>query len=256
LHIDYLTVTCDDSVEFERSRRTLFEIEHGEPVKKQEFYGFIGARWEKEGYGTRFVGTRELDGYSMISCSGRAAHTEAERLRFLACWQPSRVDVAVDVQRHFDVPGAYSRWQGITRTKITAIEDETLYIGSRKSELFWRIYNKATEMGRPEKAPLWRFEIELKGERAKQFWSLWQRHNAELPGIIKGYLRQPNGNPREPAYSLVSPYLEAREAWYIGPLPRRKRAGEAYLWQNVIPFLRDNWEWAGPVIIEQLMKGG
>jgi hypothetical protein len=256
MYIDYLTITCNDPVEFERCRKALTEIEPGEPVRRQEFYGFVGARWEKEGYGTRFVGTRDLDGFSMISASGKAAHTEAERLRFLSCWQPSRVDVAVDVERHFDVPGAFASWQGKTRTKVAAIADETLYVGSRKSQIFWRIYNKAIEMGKPELAPLWRFEIELKGDRAKQFWGFWQQSNANLPGIIRGYLRLPDGNPREPSHSIISPYLDARENWHIGPLPRRRRAGEAYFWQNVLPFLRDNWEWAGPLVIEQLIEGG
>lgn len=255
MHIDYGTWTCSDPLEFERCERALHDIGPGEPIKKQEFYGFVGLRWEKEGYGTRFVGVRESDGYSMISCSGHAAHTEAERLRFLACWRPSRIDIAVDVERHFDVPGAYSQWQGQTRTKITAIEDQTLYIGSRKSELFWRIYDKAEELGRPELSPLWRIELELKGERAQQFWRFWQRHDADLPGILKGYLWQADGSPREPANSLLVGHLEATEAWHIGSLPRRRRAGEEYLWQNVLPFLRANWEWAGPIIEEQLMKG-
>jgi hypothetical protein len=253
LHIDYITVTCDDAIEFERCSRALLGINGDEHGKRQEFYGFRGFRWEKPDYGTRFVGVREADGYAMISCSGQAAHTEAERLRFLSCWRPSRVDVAVDVKKHFDVPAAYARWQGGTRTKVAAIENETLYIGSRKSLLFWRVYNKAIEMGRPEMSPLWRIELELKGERAQQFWKLWQARKAELQGLLWAYLWLPNGKPREPAHSLLSSYLEAVGDWHIGPLPRRRPAGEQYLWQNILPFLRANWEWAGPVIVEEFI---
>jgi hypothetical protein len=255
MHIDYGTWTCSDSLEFQRCERALYDVEIGEPARKQEFYGFIGVRWEKDSYGTRFVGTRDTDGYSMISCSGYAAHIEAERLRFLSCWRPSRIDIAVDIERHFDVPGAYTAWQGKSRTKITAIENQTLYIGSRKSEIFWRVYDKAEELGRPELAPLWRIELELKGERARQFWGFWQQHSAHLPGILRGYLWQADGSPREPANSLLGSLLEAEEAWHIGSLPRRRRAGEEYLWGNVLPFLRANWEWVGPIIQEQLMKG-
>jgi hypothetical protein len=256
VHIDYGTWTCSDPIEFERCERALIEVEPEEPVKKQEFYGFIGLRWDHDERGTRFIGTRDTDGYSMISCSGQAAHAEALILRFLSCWRPSRIDVAVDVERFFDVPAAYATWQGATRVKITAIEDQTLYIGSRKSEIFWRIYNKAEELGRPELSPLWRIELELKGERARQFWGFWQQHGAELPGILKGYLWDAAGNPREPANSLLGSLLEAEEAWHIGSLPRRRRAGEEYLWNNVLPFLRANWEWAGPIIQEQFMEGG
>jgi hypothetical protein len=254
VHIDYLTATCNDPVEYERCKRALRGIEPDEPIKKQEFYGFRGLRWEKPDYGSRFVGTRELDGYAMISCSGQAAHTEALRLRFLSCWQPSRIDIAVDVGKHFDVPAAYAQWQGATRTKLTAIEAETLYIGSRKSDIFWRVYNKAIELGKPEMSPLWRIELELKGERAKQFWRLWQAHRADLSGLLWAYLWLPNGKPREPVHSLLSSYLEAKGDWHIGPLPRRQPAGEGYLWNNVIPFLRDNWEWAGPIVQEELMR--
>jgi hypothetical protein len=256
MHIDYGTWTCCDNLEFVRCERALHDIEIGEPVRKQEFYGFVGVRWEKDSYGTRFVGTREADGYAMISCSGYAAHIEAERLRYIPCWRPSRIDIAVDVARTFDVPGAYAHWQGKTRTKITAIEDQTLYIGSRKSEIFWRIYNKAEELGRPELSPLWRIELELKGERARQLWGFLQQPSADLPGILKGYLWQADGSPREPANSLLGSLLEAKEHWHIGALPRRRRAGEEYLWNNVLPFLRSNWEWVGPIIEEQLMKGG
>jgi hypothetical protein len=153
------------------------------------------------------------------------------------------------------VPGAYTAWQGKSRTKITAIEDQTLYIGSRKSEIFWRVYDKAEELGRPELAPLWRIELELKGERARQFWGFWQQNSAHLPGILRGYLWQADGSPREPANSLLGSLLEAREHWHIGALPRRRRAGEEYLWGNVLPFLRANWDWVGPIIKEQLMEG-
>jgi hypothetical protein len=163
--------------------------------------------------------------------------------------------VAVDVKKHFDVPSAYARWQGGTRTKVAAIEDETLYIGSRKSLIFWRIYNKAIEMGRPEMSPLWRIELELKGERAQQFWKLWQARKTELQGLLWAYLWLPNGQPREPVNSLLGSYLEAVGDWHIGPLPRRRQAGEQYLWQNILPFLRSNWEWAGPVIIEEFIEG-
>jgi hypothetical protein len=255
MHIDYLTVTCADAREFEASKRVIIGYSGDKTARKQEFYGFEGLRWDDGDYGSRFVGVRIADGCAMISCSGRTAHIEALRLRFLSCWQPSRVDIAVDVSESFDVPGAYVKWQGKTRTKLTAIEDQTLYIGSRKSEIFWRIYNKAEEMGRSELSPLWRIELELKGARAKQFWKAWQQPNAELLAILLAYLWDARGLPREPAHSLVYPFLEARDRWNLEPLPRRRRAGEEYLWGNVLPFLRDNWEWAGPIVIEQLMGG-
>lgn len=253
MHIDYGTWTSSSPSEFSACAQICRQRGGGDNTRKQEFYGFTGVRFDDDQAGTRFIGIRESDGFSMLSCSGQSAHTEAERLRCLPQWRPSRIDVAFDVERHFSVPEAYFTWQGKSRTKVSAIENQTLYIGSRKSEMFWRIYDKAAEMGRPELSPLWRFELELKGERARQFWNLWQRSDANLPGILRGYLWQADGSPREPANSLVSPYLEATEAWHVGALPRRRRAGEAYFWQNVLPFLKENWEWVGPLVKEQLI---
>lgn len=256
-HIDYLTITTRDAIERDSVLREIRSVRLNDIVEKQEFYGFRGLRWDYGNEGSRFLGVRDADDYVMISCTGRSAHTEAERLKHLPVWRPSRVDIALDICSAFDVKKAYIDWQGCTRTKLTAIEDETLYIGSRKSAIFWRIYNKAIEIGRPELSPLWRIELELKGERAQQFWKMWRRATeSDIAGILKAYLRLPNGNPREPAHSLLGSHMESTEKWYVGTLPRRRRAGEEYLWNNVLPFLKDNWEWAGPIVLEQLRKAG
>lgn len=254
MHIDYITATSKEERDFEACKRACEEL--AAEAQKQEFYGFLGFREDFGDKGSRFVGVRGTDGFCMISCSGLAAHEESIVLRRIPAWRPSRVDIALDVRKPFDVVQGFLQWQGKARTKISAIGNETLYVGSRKSTVFWRIYDKATEIGRPELKPLWRFELELKGERAKQFWHSWSKPLADLHPIFAAYLRDAKGSPREPAYSLVSPFLEARDRWNLEPLPRRRRAGETYLWQNVLPFLRENWDWAGPIVVKQLMKEG
>lgn len=45
----------------------------------------------------------------------------------------------------------------------------TCYLGSRRSDLFARLYNKAAESGRPEYGDCWRWELEAKGDTAKHY---------------------------------------------------------------------------------------
>jgi hypothetical protein len=111
---------------------------------------------------------------------------------------PTRLDLAIDV---FDVkidpaamaalprvkaaPGTARKW-----STVKGHDDGcTAYIGSRKSEKFLRIYDKAAEQGIP--GGLWtRFEIELKGKAAKAAAAqIWRMGDADRPAFIKGLIR-------------------------------------------------------------------
>lgn len=69
---------------------------------------------------------------------------------------------------------------------------ETLYLGSRTSELFMRIYNKAAEQGnKPENPKDWiRIELECKGERAKQIGVMVAlRTDNEIVALTRGLVK-------------------------------------------------------------------
>lgn len=54
---------------------------------------------------------------------------------------------------------------------------DTLYVGSRKSAQFGRVYDKSGERGQ-ERGLVWRYELELKGETAKKVaYKLLEHHN-------------------------------------------------------------------------------
>jgi len=91
----------------------------------------------------------------------------------------SRIDLAIDAKNEglsiLKLSVLVRKGKALTRTdKFSHIKSqdggETLYLGSRTSEMFMRIYNKFAEQGsKPEHPVDWiRIELECKGERAKQ----------------------------------------------------------------------------------------
>jgi DNA relaxase NicK len=46
-----------------------------------------------------------------------------------------------------------------------------VYIGSRASDIFFRVYDKFEESGKEEYRGCVRFEVELKGRKAKELWA-------------------------------------------------------------------------------------
>jgi len=112
--------------------------------------------------------------------------------------KPTRLDLAIDVldteidieslaaaPRVKNAPGSARKWS------VVRGHDKgcTVYVGSRKSDKFLRIYDKAAEQGIEGRS--WtRFELELKGDAAraaaKQMWLL---SDEERPQFIKGLIR-------------------------------------------------------------------
>lgn len=120
----------------------------------------------------------------------------------------TRIDLAIDVMgQHIDIPGLVScprvkdapgtarKWSSI----VGSDGGITAYIGSRKSDKFLRVYDKAAEQGMT--GALWtRFEIELKGDAARAA-ALQMAHltDAEKPLFIQGLIKD-LFNPDDPIY--------------------------------------------------------
>jgi DNA relaxase NicK len=119
-----------------------------------------------------------------LAFTGRALHTLSEGgvpATQMLKWaldhnaKPTRLDLAIDV---FDVeidpielaacpriknaPGSARKWSSLQGDR----GGKTAYIGSRKSERFLRIYDKAAESG-DHSRPWTRFELEFKGQAAR-----------------------------------------------------------------------------------------
>lgn len=118
----------------------------------------------------------------------------------------TRIDLAIDVfgleidqvtmaqsPRIEAYPGSAKKWSTVRGHDGGC----TAYIGSRKSEKFMRIYDKAAEQKRSD-IQWTRFELELKGDAAKAAaFQMGEMTDTERPAFIKGLMRalfNPNDN--------------------------------------------------------------
>lgn len=110
----------------------------------------------------------------------------------------TRLDLAIDVREHpVDIigltkapqikgeEGSAKKWNLITGSD----EGVTLYVGSRKSEKFMRVYNKAAQMGLEH--VMWtRFELEIKQDTCRTIAAaIGGLPSGEIPHYVKGLMR-------------------------------------------------------------------
>ena len=151
--------------------------------------GFTARPWGMKGYkgwscGSVRWGTRETDDILMLS----GEYAQVNGLAILQqCPNPSRIDLALTIT--LATPVREIAWDAYQknastlgtpcnkRRKLTFIRNnwggQTVYIGSRFSDQYGRLYDKGREssQGQQEGTPegkIWRYEVEFKGKRAKR----------------------------------------------------------------------------------------
>lgn len=201
--VDWLTVT----VISREAREALYVLcrdlrDHledlGDKLRPWKFCGYQGFQLG----GTRY-GTRGDSDIAMLS------GVDAQE-----CWQAagaiaencSRVDLAVSVELqhpYLNVAKDCYDWVQWNRDLVSArrltytyIENslggQTLYVGSRASDQYGRLYDKYCELGVPDRVGLlWRYEVEFKKPRAKKIlMQLLQRHEQPaVTEVISGTVR-------------------------------------------------------------------
>lgn len=190
--VDYLTVTTPElgiaTVDFyEYLKRVHIREDWGGQA------GVIETDWAWQAYSGKTVGKltwgSRNDG-SIIRVSGSGAKTLA-RISMLQFWRASRIDLQATIRippgEDVDtVIGNAFRAVAMKRAgvegrpyKIRLIDGagdgDTMNIGSRSSEAFVRVYNKAKESNEPEYTNCVRVELEAKGKLARRIW-------ADIPG--------------------------------------------------------------------------
>lgn len=181
--VDFFTLTvARDSTSrvwaiTEEIRRTLLTSYR---LSDWRFFGYQGHKFTAHNQGHFAWGFSPYDDMGVIvQASGNLCNRFVDRyLQDEARW--SRIDMAVDCEipeANPNLCGIYYNW--IIQNKIhkerkyaliqSSDGGTTLYVGSRSSEEFGRVYDKGEEAALPY-APghLWRYEIELKGDKAKQ----------------------------------------------------------------------------------------
>jgi len=161
---------------------TAYPIAHPRPVRATPVHGYTSARMNRLGARWMWANERAEMGCH-IMYSGRALKLYArEGIDALAILRRhlsfgdicKRLDLAIDVHdgglKFSELRACLERDRATTRAKtynsVTGTSGETLYIGSRISDQFLRIYDKAAEQHIDGN---WkRIELELKGSRALQ----------------------------------------------------------------------------------------
>jgi len=161
----------------------------------------------------------------------------------LDAFRLTRLDLCVSVDKEIDLDYWYARQREEGRKiKASLINGETLYIGSRKSDRFWRIYNKALEQGIA--GPLYRIELELKGDRARQAKMLLIREKR-----LEIFMSNRIGVVGDLFVEMLPDLDEPDGSGIDLSLPRRPPAGKRFLERVIMPFLKRN-KWAIKDLIE------
>lgn len=204
--VDYVRLTCargrsphnDDFDRYENAARSVAALAINAPPACA--WGLQGYR----GFQVASVCWGERDDGCILQVSGGLA----DEVPFYGPhWTGvPRLDMQVTVwglENHASVPRAaadlseHHRGASIGRPwRITYIDGrgagDTVYLGSRQSEVFVRIYDKAAETGDEEYATAVRFEVELKGEEAARVYSAlpagFEAHRAYCAGVVRGRL--------------------------------------------------------------------
>lgn len=176
--VDWLTTTWIEdacaNVEVKRCAERIYGQVGvgGTPMENWASLGYVGHQIGKIKWGRREDG-------SIVVVSGATAH-EYVKLEGPIGQNVSRLDLQITFSAPTD-PSLYikelkeqatvSRETVGGRWKISHIDGcgsgDTLYLGSRKSTIFFRIYDKGRESGDEQYAGQVRFEIEYHGERAR-----------------------------------------------------------------------------------------
>jgi len=244
VEIDYITATNGNPLKW-------VEIPEGAIEEKSVAFNWGGAEYSghskeyPDGHWSRLV---HMDRGVLYRVSGALAN-RTWGLFPIGEFRWSRVDIKEDTSGQLDLLHWYTRQQQeYPRMSASIINGETLYIGSRKSERFWRIYDKTKQMGMGDDIPrIWRVELELKGERG------WQAQDAIFAGQMQGlYHGSCIGVMRELLDGIGItrdgiPELDLA-------IPRKPKAGHKFLEKSVLPFLRAN-KWAADIVWREIENG-
>ena len=144
--------------------------------KPWRFYGFHG--WRAIVAGHFAYGDDDRGNRAIIQASGSMAARYWQSIAALAD-NVSRVDIEVDCELWEpdpDLPNAYYDYverHSVKARKYTLIDatigGKTLYVGSRSSDQFGRVYDKSAQSrnGKPP-GSTWRYEIEFKSKLANE----------------------------------------------------------------------------------------
>lgn len=137
--------------------------------------------WKKDSI---FIGHGEQKNslHGVVNVSGYKSDDYFENFLEWETFYCTRLDVQVTVRQPHDVilPEVYERIREFTKASLIQSDlNDTLYVGSRNSDIFTRLYEKVLD------TKYLRLEFEIKGKRARSAWRALQ--NGSNPSEIFNY---------------------------------------------------------------------
>jgi hypothetical protein len=161
-HLDFIRLGSWDYASYPYTLSKIMEAWPGdwEASKWLQYKG-----WRKPGF---FIGhgMQNDERHHVLAVSGSMAQRMKNGLIGSDGWYGTRIDVQITIPRPSNVslPKVQLKLGKRGTTLISSEENDTLYLGSRKSELFTRLYEK------PLDKMYLRLEFELKSTRARSAW--------------------------------------------------------------------------------------
>lgn len=176
--VDYLRLaTWEDAAYMSASAAVARRVARS--PKRAKWLQYVGNR-----FGDVFIGRAEQNGkaHTVVQVSGATSDDFYEMFLSEEHFYCSRIDLQITVEQPAWVQLRWVRDQ-LEAENVTLIEskNDTLYIGSRESDVFIRLYEKKLDSN------YLRLEFELKGSRAKRAWYIMSG-GVEPGAIFSAYL--------------------------------------------------------------------
>lgn len=197
--IDWLTLTSENQETKEEMhqcfrRVSVADSQLGYETVPGGAWGFYGLRARHALYG-------EKDNRSMLVVSGKAAQQcvvlarkgdNATRLDIQVTLQVGEKNVSDFIEHQFRCAARSGERRGAPlppKATITPYAYQTVYVGSRKSDVFIRVYDKFAESGDETHRGCVRLEAEFKGKASKALWTHMATHNCGVMFLLQFLLQ-------------------------------------------------------------------
>lgn len=232
--LDYLRVTSEDARDHNNMEEFYNKIARGDVALgyKEHSAGAFGFF----GHATRHALLAKRADRKMLQVSGSRAKDGLYMLS--ATSQATRLDVQTTVRLSEQSVSSYIKTlhaillegknregrQATIRAIQTNGEYQTIYIGSRASDWYMRIYDKYAESGKEEYRDCVRFEIELKGRVAKGIWKYMHQNGKGVVYLLKVL------EARFAEFGIEIPDKEGWEKEQFRPAPEQKCIEKTLRW--------------------------
>jgi len=201
--IDYVRLTSNNPLTVKILDRVFVEIaideqRAGYEIKNGGMIGFFGRKTKHAFFGMR-------EDWCMFQVSGRAAQAHLKKFWHVEA-NCTRIDIQHTIRTDDNIGPLLTVYENQsceakspngkhwdTDLRRHNRENQTLYIGSRTSEWYGRVYDKFAESKKEEYKGCVRFEVEVKGDASRAIWDGFVRGSislSKLVGIVPQWYRQ------------------------------------------------------------------